>query len=301
MSTIPIPQGISQSWLTPERRHRIRILAAVIVLMTLIAGMFIYGLDYYLLGTHDRLLSAKHAELKPSGTLGLKMGILGVFLFLCLYMYPLRKKWRWLQRFGKTKNWLDFHVLLGITAPLVITLHSSFKLQGLAGVAYWLMIIVMLSGFAGRYIYAQIPRSLNASILSLKEMQTLCVMTAMEIEKLKIFSPTEIAALTEMTTKDIEHMSLARALCHMVWIDIQRPFRIAALRRRLLKSSKPRPDLDRAIGLVRTEAWLTAKMTFFSRTNQVFQLWHVVHRPFSYSFAVLAIVHIAVGILIGYF
>jgi hypothetical protein len=32
----------------------------------------------------------------------------------------------------------------------------------------------------------------------------------------------------------------------------------------------------------------------------VFHLWHVIHRPFSYSFALLAVIHIAVVTMMGY-
>ena len=32
----------------------------------------------------------------------------------------------------------------------------------------------------------------------------------------------------------------------------------------------------------------------------VFNLWHVIHRPFSYSFAILAILHIVVVLGMGY-
>ena len=92
--------------------------------------------------------------------------MLGVTLFCFLFLYPIRKKWPWLGRIGKTKHWLDFHVLLGITAPVVVTLHSSFKLRGIAGVAYWIMMAVSISGFIGRYLYAQIPRSLSATEMS---------------------------------------------------------------------------------------------------------------------------------------
>jgi hypothetical protein len=33
----------------------------------------------------------------------------------------------------------------------------------------------------------------------------------------------------------------------------------------------------------------------------VFHLWHVVHRPFSYTFALLAVIHIALVVMMGYF
>ena len=42
-------------------------------------------------------------------------------------------------------------------------------------------------------------------------------------------------------------------------------------------------------------------ISFLSKTQQLFHLWHVVHRPFSYSLAVLAIVHIGFVIALGYF
>jgi hypothetical protein len=32
----------------------------------------------------------------------------------------------------------------------------------------------------------------------------------------------------------------------------------------------------------------------------VFHLWHVIHRPFSYSFAILSILHVTVVLLLGY-
>ena len=34
---------------------------------------------------------------------------------------PIGKRWRWLGRIGKTRNWLDFHVLAGILGPCLIT------------------------------------------------------------------------------------------------------------------------------------------------------------------------------------
>ena len=78
--------------------------------------------------------------------------MLGIALYAVLFLYPIRKRWRWLGSIGKTRHWLDFHVLVGITAPILITFHASFKLRGLAGMAYWIMMAVALSGFIGRYM-----------------------------------------------------------------------------------------------------------------------------------------------------
>jgi hypothetical protein len=294
--------------------HRIRLFVFVIVVSTLVAATAAYGWDYYRLPLAERVVSGKNLQLRPSGTIGLKLGMLGVALFACLYMYPLRKRWKWLQKFGKTKNWLDFHVLFGISAPLVITLHSSLKLQGIAGVAYWLMIAVMLSGFVGRYFYAQIPRSLNATALTVRELDEMSSSMRGQIQARSPLSANEFANILSVPeATDIQRMSLLKALLVMVWLDICRPFQVAQLRRGFMTSTGEKirslggilssgdDALETVISLVRRQSWLITKMAFLDRTNQVFQLWHVVHRPFSYSFAVLAVVHITLVLLLGYY
>jgi hypothetical protein len=45
---------------------------------------------------------------------------------------------------------------------------------------------------------------------------------------------------------------------------------------------------------------ISRRLIFLSQAQRVFKLWHVVHRPFSYAFAVLALVHIGVAMLLGF-
>lgn len=294
--------------------HQVRLLICGIIILALVVSTLAYGLDYYRLDAGERLFHAKHIQLRPSGSIGVKLGIFGVALFFCLYAYPVRKRWKWLQRFGKTKHWLDFHILLGISVPLVITLHSSFKFQGIAGVAYWLMIAVMLSGFVGRYIYAQIPKSLNETALTLDEIEKLFGSLRAELASQHALAGLDLErGLRSPNSFQVEQMSMPGALAAMIWRDATRPFQTAALRRaaagsfpvklRTLGGLFPsgNAELESAIRLVRRQSRLAAKHAFLGRANQMFQLWHVVHRPFSYSFAVLACLHVTLVVLMGYF
>ena len=154
-----------------ERGHHIRVLLAWLLAAAVILVIAGYGYDYYILSAAQRPFSPRHDALRPSGTIGVKLGMLGVVMFFLIYLYPLRKKWGWLGRQGNSRHWLDFHIVLGTAAPLVIAFHSSFKFGNIAGMAFWSMLAVTLSGFVGRYLYAQIPRSLNAAELSMKEMK----------------------------------------------------------------------------------------------------------------------------------
>jgi hypothetical protein len=60
------------------------------------------------------------------------------------------------------------------------------------------------------------------------------------------------------------------------------------------------PKLERAIRVASTKASLSKRILYLSRTQRVFQLWHVIHRPFSYAFAILAVLHIGIALFMGY-
>jgi hypothetical protein len=260
-----------------------------------------------------RALSPKHAYLKPSGAIGLRLGMFGFLLFLLIFLYPLRKKWAWLGRQGSSKRWLDFHVLLGLLAPVVITFHSSFKFSGIAGVAYWIMVVVALSGVVGRYIYAQIPRSLNSAELSLQEAQEQSARMATQLKNTGILSPRDIEGLLRLPDiKRMESISLIGTLWKMLVFDFGFPFRIWRLRQKMLWSQRrwwslvglgrgENAVLERAISMARDQTLLTKKILFLSKSHRMLHLWHVIHRPFSYSFAVLASIHVILMLMLGYY
>lgn len=99
-------------------------------------------------------------EIPPAGELfGHGLGIFGFLLMLMTEtLYSLRKRSR-KARWGRTANWLSFHIFTGIVGPYMVLLHTAWKFNGLAGVVTWMMLIVVASGFIGRYIYTSIPRN----------------------------------------------------------------------------------------------------------------------------------------------
>jgi len=295
-----------------ERAHRLRLTLAWVLAVALALSLVLYGYGYYSLSAHQRPLSPQHTLLRPSGAIGLRLGMLGTLLFLGIYLYPLRKRWAWLGRQGSSRHWLDFHVVLGIAAPVLITFHSSFKFHGIAGMAYWIMVAVAISGVVGRYLYAQIPRSLSAAEVSLKELQETQAKLTQQLAAQKLFSRADLWPLIALpTAQQVEQMSLLGALTALLAVDLQRPFHVAALRFRALGAlgrllslggllRTTHLELERVIYTARKQAAVSKHIVFLSRTQRVFHLWHVVHRPFSYSFAFLASIHIVVVLLLGY-
>jgi len=275
-----------------------------------LAVLVAYGFDYYYLTSPaDRPFHPKHLMLRPSGMIGWWLGIFGAGLFVLIFLYALRKKWTWLANRGNSRHWFNFHVLMGVTAPVVIAFHAAFKFGGIAGMAYWIMLAVALSGIVGRYIYGQIPRSRNATELSLQESKQLQERLTAKLAAQRLVRSADLADLFRLpSAKYVDREPMLMALFTLLWIDCKRPFRVAKVRRHALGwgskiltlsgfLSSRNAALENVIEVAREQAGLSKRLLFLAKSQKVFQLWHVIHRPFSYSFAVLAIIHIVVSVM----
>jgi len=101
-------------------------------------------------------------SIPPAGELfGHVIGIIGfVFMLMTETLYSLRKRSRTVK-WGKSSNWLQFHIFTGLVGPYMVLLHSSWKFNGIAGITTLFTIIIVVSGFIGRYIFTRIPRTLD--------------------------------------------------------------------------------------------------------------------------------------------
>ncbi len=295
-----------------EKGHRTRLFLAWMLALAVVLVIAGYGYDYYMLPATQRPFSPKHEILRPSGTLGIRLGMLGVLMFFLIYLYPLRKKWGWLGRQGNSRHWLDFHIVLGTTAPVIIAFHSSFKFGNIAGMAFWSMLMVTISGFIGRYLYSQIPRNLNAAELSIKEIREREAALKKELAEQRATFGFAADALYQLpSAAEVAKTPAVASLIAMLLIDFRRPFRTSWIRLQQagfgawlfsLFGFLPTRNhgLERALRIAKTEAKLAKSIAFLSRTQRIFQLWHVIHRPFSYAFAILAIIHISLALYMGY-
>ncbi|MFH0925347.1 MAG: hypothetical protein V1872_06900 [bacterium] len=97
---------------------------------------------------------AMHKLLKPSGRIGHVLGIVGGLLMMLSYaLYFVRKKAESLEDLGNLSLWLDIHIFLGLLGPVLIIFHSALRFNGLIGLAFWIMIIVVISGIFGRLFF----------------------------------------------------------------------------------------------------------------------------------------------------
>ncbi len=125
---------------------------------------FVLGYEYYQLPLTERIFHKYHHLLRPSGVFGLGMGVLGTFVMLASMIYLLRKyQYRGFQ-WGSVKGWLNFHILFGLLGPFMVLYHSSFKPVSALGIlSMGSMMIVVVSGIAGRYLMTLFPSGLDGT------------------------------------------------------------------------------------------------------------------------------------------
>ncbi len=148
-------------------------LLAILVVLALVLP-FHKGFTYYNTNLEERFFHPDHQSLKPSGVIGHGLGILGSLCMLVgVSAYMLRKRSRKMARLGLVKHWLEFHIFLCTIGPIMVLYHTAFKFGGLVAISFWSMVAVFLSGIIGRFIYIQIPRTIEGRELTLQEVRNL--------------------------------------------------------------------------------------------------------------------------------
>lgn len=154
--------------------HRIYI-GTLTSIVALTAAFLAYkGIPYYSTPVEERFYHPDHDWFKPSGVLGHGLGIVGTLLIVIgVFGYMARKKYRSWAKLGRLKYWLEFHIFFCSLGPVMILFHTAFKFGGLVSVSFWSMVAVVASGVIGRFIYVQIPRTIEGRELSLSEVRAM--------------------------------------------------------------------------------------------------------------------------------
>ena len=169
-----------------QAKNKSTVLSKIIVVLYAISlSLFLYflisGTDFYLTQFQERPHHPDYRILRPAGFKGHAFGIIGTLMMIFMLLYSIRKRVRRIQNLGNRSNWLKIHIYFGIMGPLLIILHSSFKVQGLIAISFWSMIAVALSGLLGRYLYIQIPRTIAGKEIDFKELEEMNQNLAQEI------------------------------------------------------------------------------------------------------------------------
>lgn len=95
---------------------------------------------------------------------GYVLGVFSTVLILLLTYLGIRKR-KYSSKLGTLQGWTSAHVFLGFTVLITATLHTAFQVGwNIHTLAYVLMVVVILSGFYGLYVYLHYPAVLHKNL-----------------------------------------------------------------------------------------------------------------------------------------
>jgi len=280
--------------------HAIYIFLLSSIVVVVFVLLVVYGRSYYQTSIEERFYHGDYEMLKPSGMIGHGLGILGsLFMLIGVGLYMARKRMKSLARVGLLKHWLEFHIFLCTLGPILVLFHTSFKFGGLVSVSFWSMVAVFASGLIGRFIYIQIPRTIEGRELSLKEVKNMKStigrdsLSGMDLDSETVhFIHTSTRAHDAETNKSIWKDWL------LTYFEDRRTAR--RIKRRLKKSGQHKKDISKVMRLVKHELSLNRRISRLVFMQNIFKYWHVAHLPFAIVMLIIMIIHVIVTILFGY-
>ena len=238
--------------------------------------------------------------------LGYWLGVGGGVMMLLLFAYPMRKHLRFMHRWGPLKYWFVVHMVFGIVGPLLILVHSTFKVGSMnAAIALTCMIVVALSGIIGRFLYRQIHRGFLGEKSSLRELQLEAGFEQDAVKSRFHFVPTVELRLLAFEAETLQGDA--------TWVSHLRRVFVLPIRQRLVYA-RCRREADTALArIARHLGWSRSSLAQrqrrahallhdylssvvnvaqFEAYDRLFSLWHVLHIPFVYVLVVSAIAHV---------
>ena len=229
---------------------------------------------------------------RPGPGLSVYCGLVGTGLMVIAAIYPIFRRIKLCRWFASNTMWFDFHMMAGTVGPMFIILHSWFKLDTWVSAAFWSMVIVVLSGVLGRYLYTLVPAL--ASGVELEELdherafqaaRPRYTVAMAEIDR-------ELGEQRAKAQRVAEATSVLRAMSWLIFQDVFKIPRTFLRRGRLAKlgvDRKMRKDL----------AWRTGRMIVIARRQVVapkaqllLHSWKKVHVPFTVILTGIAVFHI---------
>uniref|UniRef100_UPI0032180972 hypothetical protein n=1 Tax=uncultured Draconibacterium sp. TaxID=1573823 RepID=UPI0032180972 len=279
--------------------HKIYLFSLVTITVFVFIYLSIYGAEYYFTDHDQRFFHEQNELLKPSGLVGHGAGIIGALLMTVgVFGYMARKRFRRLSRLGILKYWLEFHIFLCSLGPVLVLYHTAFKFGGLVALSFWSMVAVVISGIIGRFIYLQIPRTIEGRAMSMNELNLKKAKFNSDL-KAQFSLDNEFIELVNTSTISEDDLYkgtfFGKILKRLKFEKQQFKLINTELQIRKIPKSKQR----QIIRFVRAEIVLGRRIAWLTTMQNYLRYWHVLHLPFALIMLIIMIIHITIAVLFG--
>ncbi|MCB0649492.1 MAG: hypothetical protein KDC49_22640 [Saprospiraceae bacterium] len=272
--------------------HKLFIAAMVFTVVLVMIYLSFTGLSYYNLPIEERFYHPRHAWFKPSGAFGHGLGILGTLMILFgVAIYIARKRYGFLEKQIRLKYLLEFHIFLCTLGPVLILFHTAFKFGGIVSIAFWSMVAVVLSGVAGRFIYVQIPRSIEGKELNRSELQNLSIKLISDLKS-------EMLEGFDVSRWIVETLQAQPGGIISAWMYNLK--HINGLGSALGQQKIDKQKREKILELAKQQLYINSRISRLENMQSLFKYWHVAHLPFALIMLIIVIIHVGVTLAFGY-
>jgi hypothetical protein len=274
----------------------------VIVGVTVTILLALNGCQYYTTPLEQRFFNPSHTPLKPSGIWGHGFGIIGTLMMIIgVAIYMIRKRVIKFLNFGYLKHWLELHIFLCTLGPVLVLYHTAFKFGGIVSVSFWSMVLVVLSGVVGRFIYVQIPRTIEGQEMGINAINYLRVNLATKVSEAidldqKVMNDFQMLASPER----YKDLTFLQALSFSFKDFFRIKFLMWKIERIVNKAGLPKVIRKDILHAAKAEIVLSRRIALLRTFHKLFRYWHIVHLPFAITMFVIMLIHVGVTIAFGY-
>ncbi len=226
------------------------------------------------------------------------IGVAGFVLMLMTeILYSLRKHSR-LARWGRMSSWLKFHIYTGIVGPYLVLLHTSWKFNGLAGVSMLLTVIIVVSGFIGRYIYTAVPRSLDGTAPDADDLKRRMGAVEAELQRFMDQPPEAAAPLGRRRARPERASAGGTAGASLVFgrmLDDANYWRLWQREKRRLPAAA-RASLTQVERLQVERRTLQRQVDSLVSVRRLLGVWQRIHIPIGVALFTAAFIHAGVAL-----
>ncbi len=268
-----------------------------IIVIAVLIYLCYTGYDYYLLPLEERFYHPRHDWFKPSGVYGHGIGILGTFMMAFgVSIYIARKRYGFMEKYLRLKYLLEFHIFLCVLGPLLVVFHTAFKFGGLVSIAFWCMVAVVASGVIGRFIYIQIPRTIEGRALSLNELKLIQVDVSRSMKQ-SLGEDDDVMNKIEASKGKLKEYSSGWSGYFNFFSKLAQFGNIKSL---LKENGINAVERKKIIKSIKEELSLSNKIGRLNTMKELFKYWHVAHLPFALIMLIIVVVHVIVTLVFGY-
>jgi hypothetical protein len=274
--------------------HRVVITVLVLVVITTVALLLYMGYGYYSTSLEERYFNPDHSTLKSSGLIGHGLGIIGSSMIVIgVFSYMIRKRFRRFSRIGVLKYWLEFHIFLCTLGPVLILFHTTFKFGGIVSVGFWSMVAVVASGIIGRFIYIQIPRTIEGREMSLNELDDIQIGMNKQLRSM--------ISIDESVYEMVEYSNKNNSKKIGLFGNSQQQKKAMKILTKEMKIQQlPKHKMREVLTVFSNQIKLKNRINRLVTMQNLLKHWHVAHLPFALIMLVIMIIHIIVSLSFGY-